>query len=191
VISRLAFLIGAVNLSTFAVYFIQARLGFVQETAAQPASILMLIVGIFILLSALPGGWLADRFGHRRLVAFSGLAAALGTLIALLYPSLYLISAGGILIGVAAGIFFSANWALGAGLAPRGGPIWASEWPEPEQAVKHRRPDRRFLLFPTGYVCCSSSATELLRSLRTYGESDRTVTAIAGWRLWRIGDGGC
>jgi MFS-type transporter involved in bile tolerance (Atg22 family) len=120
VINRLAFLAGAVNLSTFAVYFIQARLGFVRETAARPASILMLVVGVCILLSALPGGWLADRFGHQRLVAYSGLAAALGTLIALLYPSLTLIYAGGVLIGVATGVFFTANWSLGTALAPPG-----------------------------------------------------------------------
>jgi len=118
VINRLAFLVGAVNLSTFALYFIQARLGFEREKAAQPASILMLIVGIFILLSAMPSGWLADRFGHKRLVALSGWTAAFGTLIALLLPNLTLIYIGGCFIGVATGVFFTANWALGTSLVP-------------------------------------------------------------------------
>jgi MFS family permease len=118
VVNRLAYLVGATNLSTFAVFFLQARLGYVKEKAAQPAAILMLVVGIFILISALPGGWLADHFGHKRLVAFSGITAALGTLIALLVPSLTMIYIGGSLIGLATGVFFTANWALGTELVP-------------------------------------------------------------------------
>jgi MFS family permease len=105
VINRLAFLVGATNLSTFAVYFIQARLGFERETAAGPAARLMLVVGVFILLSALPSGWLSDRFGRRSLVILSGLMAALGTLVALLVPNLNLIYVGGTLIGIATGCF--------------------------------------------------------------------------------------
>jgi MFS family permease len=118
VVNRLAYLVGATNLSTFAVFFLQARLGYVREKAAQPAAILMLVVGIFILISALPSGWLADRFGHKRLVAFSGMVAAIGTLIALLVPSLTIIYIGGSLIGLATGVFFTANWALGTELVP-------------------------------------------------------------------------
>jgi MFS family permease len=119
VINRLAFLVGAINLSTFAVYFIQARLGFERETAAGPAARLMLVVGVFILLSALPSGWLADRFGRRSLVAVSGCMAALGTLIALLSPNLTIIYVGGTLIGIATGLFYTANWALGTDIVPK------------------------------------------------------------------------
>ncbi len=119
VVNRLAFLVGAVNLSIFALYFIQARLGFAEETAAGPASRLMMFVGIFILLSALPSGWLADRFGRKPLVVISGLAAALGTLVALLSSSLAVIYVGGCLIGAATGLFYTANWALGADIVPK------------------------------------------------------------------------
>jgi len=119
VVNRLAFLVGAINLSSFAVFYIQARLGYVKESAAQPAAILMLIVGIFILVAALPSGWLADRFGHKRLVALSGILAGLGTLIAILIPDLNIIYVGGSIIGIATGIFFTANWALGTKLAPK------------------------------------------------------------------------
>jgi hypothetical protein len=119
VINRLAFLAGTVNLSTFAIFYLQARLGFVREQAAQPASILMLLVGVFILASALPSGWLADRFGHKRLVIASGLVAAFGTSIAIAVPSLVFIYAGGSLIGLATGVFFTANWALGTELVPK------------------------------------------------------------------------
>lgn len=119
VINRLAYLVGVINLSTFAVFFIQARLGFIREKAAQPAANLMLLVGVFILLSALPGGWLADRFGHKVLVAFAGGLATLGTVVALVLPNLALIYIGGCLIGLATGIFYSANWALGTQIIPK------------------------------------------------------------------------
>ncbi len=119
VINRLAFLVGAINISTFAVYFLQARLGMEGEEAADPASRLMMVVGILILLCALPSGWLADRIGRKRLVALSGVVAALGTLILLLSPSMTVIYAGGCLIGAATGTFFTTNWALGTDIVPK------------------------------------------------------------------------
>lgn len=119
VVNRLAFLVGAINLSTFAVYYLQARLGYERQQAATPASLLMMFVGIFILLSALPSGWLADRFGKKRMVALSGLIAALGTLVALLVPSLPVIYIGGCIIGIGTGLFYASNWALGTILVPK------------------------------------------------------------------------
>jgi Na+/melibiose symporter-like transporter len=119
VVNRLAFFVGTTNLAGFAVYFLQGRLGLAEEQAAGPASRLMMVVGVFILISALPSGWLADRFGHRRLVAISGIMATLGTLILLLSPSLPPIYIGGCIVGLAAGLFFTANWALGTDLVPK------------------------------------------------------------------------
>jgi MFS family permease len=119
VVNRLAFLIGTTNLSGFAVYFLQARLGLKGEAAAGPASQLMMVVGVLILLCALPSGWLADRIGRKRLVALSGLAAALGTLVLVLAPSMNVIYVGGCIVGAATGVFFTTNWALGTDLVPK------------------------------------------------------------------------
>jgi len=119
VVNRLAFFVGTTNLSGFAVYFLQGRLGYAKEQAAGPASQLMMVVGLFILVAALPSGWLSDRFGHKRLAAISGIVAALGTLIFLLSPSLTPLYIGGCLVGVATGLFFTANWAMGTGLVPK------------------------------------------------------------------------
>jgi MFS family permease len=119
VVNRLAFLVGAVNLSAFAIYFLQARLGYVKEAAAAPASQLILFVGLFILISTIPAGWLTDHFGEKRMVAVSGLVAVLGTIIALSIPSLPVIYVGGCVIGIAAGLFYTSNWALGTLLVPK------------------------------------------------------------------------
>jgi MFS family permease len=91
----------------------------VKEAAAGPAGRLILIVGIFILLTTLGAGWLTDRFGEKRMVAVAGLTAVAGTIIALSIPSLPFIYIGGCAIGIGASLFYTANWALGTLLVPK------------------------------------------------------------------------
>jgi len=119
VINRLAFLVGANNLSTFAVYFLQGRLGYVGDAAAGPASRLKLVVGVLVLLFALPSGWLADKIGRRVLVAISGIMATVGTVILLLSPTMTVIMIGGSIVGAGIGMFFTTNWALGTDIVPK------------------------------------------------------------------------
>lgn len=119
IINRLAFLAGIFNLSSFTVYFLQGRLGFQREQAAAPAAIVSLCVGVAILIFAPLGGWLADRFGHKRLVAISGVLAAIGTLIVVLAPGLSVMYVGACIIGAGTGLFYTANWALGTELVPK------------------------------------------------------------------------
>jgi MFS family permease len=120
VISRLAFLVPAFSLGSFVFFFLQERFAdLAGEKAAGPAATVVMLVGIFVLLTALPSGWLADRFGKKPLIAVSGLLAALATLVVLLAPNLTVINLGGCLIGAAAGLFYSANWALGTQLVPQ------------------------------------------------------------------------
>jgi MFS family permease len=120
VISRLSFLVGATSLSSFALYFIQER--FPEMTgnlAAQPASTLMLVVGVALLLSSLPAGYLTDKFGTKPLLVASGVLAAIGTMVVILAPNMTVILVGGFLIGLGIGIFYSVNWALGTSLVPK------------------------------------------------------------------------
>jgi MFS family permease len=119
VINRLAFLVGAVNISTFVVFFLQGRLGLVKETAAGPAASLLLIVGVLILLFAFVSGWLSDRIGHKRVVAIAGVVAAMGVAIAIAVPDLNAVNLGGVFIGAATGMFYTSNWALGTSLVPK------------------------------------------------------------------------
>ncbi|HWQ03909.1 MAG TPA: MFS transporter [Longilinea sp.] len=119
VINRLAFLVGATNLASFTVYFLQARLGYIHAEAASPAARLTMFVGVFILLSALPSGWLTDHFGRKRIVAWAGLLAAVGTALAVAVPNLMVIYLGGCIIGTGMGLFYTANWALGTEIVPK------------------------------------------------------------------------
>ncbi len=118
VTSRLAFLVGTTNLASFALYFIQTRLGYVGDAAAGPASQMMMLVGVFLLISALPSGWLTDRFGHKVMATASGIIAASGTLVMLTASNLKMVYIGGSILGIAAGLFYTASWALGTTLVP-------------------------------------------------------------------------
>jgi MFS family permease len=119
VVNRLAFLVSAINLSAFLVYFLQGRLGLVRAQAAGPAANLLLVLGILVLIFALLSGWLSDRVGLKRLVALAGMLAALGVAIALVVPNLNVIFVGAAFIGAATGMFYTSNWALGTQLVPK------------------------------------------------------------------------
>lgn len=120
VVNRLAFLTGSTNLAGFMVFFLQERFPEMQgEKAAGPAATITMFVGIFILLSALPSGWLSDKFGKKKIILVSALLAAAGTAVVILSPSLTPMFVGGSLIGAGIGFFYSANWALGTEIVPQ------------------------------------------------------------------------
>jgi MFS family permease len=81
-------------------------------------TVLLGVVAIFLIATALGGGYLADRMGRMRLVGWSGVIAAAGTGVLLLAPNLPLAIVAGSIIGIGAGTFMATNWALGTDLAP-------------------------------------------------------------------------
>lgn len=122
IVNRLLFLAAATSIQGFAPYFLMSAFGLNREAAIDLNASLMLVVGLLTLLAALPGGWLADRLGSRRLTGISGLIATGGTgllLITVLVPNLTLMYVAGSVIGLGAGLFMTTNWALGTELAPR------------------------------------------------------------------------
>lgn len=120
VVNRLAFLVGSTNLASFVVFFMQERFpGLPKEQAAAPASSLIMFVGIFILLSSLPSGWLSDRVGKKPLIALAGILAAIGTGLIIMTPDPLLMNIGGSIIGAGVGLFYASSWALGTELVPK------------------------------------------------------------------------
>jgi MFS family permease len=121
VVNRLLFLAAVTSIQGFAPFFLMYAFKVNAETAASMNGNLMTIIGVFILLSAFAGGWISDRLGCRRVVSLSGLLAAVGGCVLLgtiWLPNLPLIYVAGGIIGVGAGLFMTANWALGTGLVP-------------------------------------------------------------------------
>ena len=120
VVNRLAFLVPAFNLAGFVIFFLQERFVGMQGTkAAGPAATAVMIVGVFVLLTALPSGWLADRVGKKLLIAAGCVLGALGTFILLAIPEVAVLYVGAALVGAGLGLFYSANWALGTEIVPR------------------------------------------------------------------------
>ncbi len=121
IVNRLLFLAAVTSIQTFAVYFLMYAFRVSLEKATGINGTLMIMVGLTTLVGALASGWLADRFGRKRLVGISGLVAAAGTLVLLSTiwaPNMGLIYVVGAVVGVAAGVFMTSNWALGTDLVP-------------------------------------------------------------------------
>jgi MFS family permease len=121
VVNRLLFFAAITSIQVFAPYFLMYTFNIAREAAASMTGNLMMVVGVFTLISALPGGWLSDRFGHKLLVGVSGVLAAAGAFVLLgsiWAPRLWLIYVAGCILGLATGLFTTTNWALGASLAP-------------------------------------------------------------------------
>jgi MFS family permease len=116
VINRLLFLAAVGSIQGFAQYFLSDVLHI--PNAATMTTVLMAAVAIFLLGTALGGGYLADRFGRRRLVALSGLVAGAGTLLLLFATNIPMVILSGSVIGAGAGTFMATNWALGTDLVP-------------------------------------------------------------------------
>ena len=117
VINRLLFLAAVGSIQAFAQYFLADVLHL--PNAATMTTLLLAVVALFLLPSALYSGYLADRIGRKRLVAYSGLVAAAGTLLLLFSTNVPMVLISGCIIGLATGTFYATNWALGTDLVPK------------------------------------------------------------------------
>ena len=121
VVNRLVCLAASTNLGQFMIFFLQERFPELAGLrAAGPATLVLMFVGLFMLLVALPSGWLADRVSKRLLMLVAGLVATAGTLVVVAIPHMTAVYAGSALVGIGMGIFYAANWALGTAIVPPG-----------------------------------------------------------------------
>jgi Na+/melibiose symporter-like transporter len=116
VINRLLYLAAIGSIQGFALYFLKDVLN--VPNAAKATANLMMVVGICTIASALPSGWLSDKFGRKRLVALAGIVAAVGTVGLFLAQNMTMVTVCGVIIGLSVGIFMTVNWALGTDLVP-------------------------------------------------------------------------
>ena len=113
---RLLFLVGIYALQSFIFFYIQ---DFLQAPdPAKSTGNLTATLGVVLVLSALAGGWLTDRFGSILMTVIAGVLVTTGYVLLLTVRDLQLLTLLGILVGGGMGLFLTANWAMANRLVP-------------------------------------------------------------------------
>lgn len=113
---RFLFLIGIFGVQAFAQYHIRDVLQ--VPNAVKATGDLMATLAVGLVLCALAGGWLTDKFGAKIMTIIAGVLTATGCLLILLVKNIGMLTLFGGIVGAGMGIFLTANWALATRLAP-------------------------------------------------------------------------
>jgi Na+/melibiose symporter-like transporter len=126
-VSRLFVLLGMNLVRNFALYFLEDVVRIPNAAAA--AGDLLALIALCILVITYPAGRLSDRIGRKTMSIASALLGAVGafllifargdvllTIVGLEFNDVFLF---GSIIGLSAGVFLSANWALATDLVPK------------------------------------------------------------------------
>lgn len=129
VVSRLFILLGMNLVRNYAIYYFGHLRGLSEAEAAGWASVLMAVIAVGIAIISYPAGHLTDRVGRKPLNIISGILGAFGAFLFVFAKgeTLFLVAglevidllAYGAVIGLAAGIFLSANWVWAIDLVPQ------------------------------------------------------------------------
>jgi MFS family permease len=118
-VSRLFFLMAPVAISTYAFNFIRFTFNYSEGQASLYASALQAVVVVVAAVFTITAGFLANRYGKKRLIAASCLIGAIGSTLLIWAPSLPWILGFGLIVGIALGIFLSVDWAFMTDLIPK------------------------------------------------------------------------
>jgi len=110
------FLFGIYGVQAFAQYYLQDVLR-VPDPPKQTGDLLAVLTLSLVVL-VLAGGWLADRFGPKRILSIASFLAAGGMLLMLIPHDMNGLFAFGAVLGAGIGLFLTSNWALANQLAP-------------------------------------------------------------------------
>jgi Na+/melibiose symporter-like transporter len=117
IVCRFLILLGIYAVQSFAQYYIRDVLG--VSNPAEVTGNLLAVIGLALIFLVFPAGLLSDRFGREKLNLLAGALAALGIFSLIFVHSVPALLVSGGAIGMATGIFVSANWALAIDLIPQ------------------------------------------------------------------------
>jgi MFS family permease len=115
--SRFAFLLGVTGIQAFAQYYISDV--FPSENPIALTGNLLAALTVTLILFAVAGGWLGDRYGHKRILYLSSVLSAAGCLLLLAAKTPLLLVLFGSVLGGGVGLFLTSNWTLSNRLAPQ------------------------------------------------------------------------
>jgi MFS family permease len=110
------FLLGIYGVQAFAQYYLQDVIR-VPDPPKQTGDLLAVLTLSLVVL-VLIGGWLADRFGPKRLLYAASIFTAAGMSLMLMAHEMTGVMAFGSVLGAGIGLFLTANWTLANQLAP-------------------------------------------------------------------------
>jgi MFS family permease len=116
ILNRFLFFVGLTVIQTFLLYFIQDVLRLPNPAAA--TGNLTAALGLAIVAIVFPTGYLADRVGRKPLLLIAGVGATIGGFLFPFANNFTQLMIYGSIIGVSAGVFISAGWALATDLVP-------------------------------------------------------------------------
>jgi MFS family permease len=119
-VSRLFFLMAPVAIGTYAFNFIRYTFHYSEGKASLYSSALQATILVFAAVLCMTAGFLAERFGKKRLIAAACLIGAVGSTLLIFAPSLPLILGFGLIVGISLGTFLSVDWAFMTDLIPKG-----------------------------------------------------------------------
>jgi MFS family permease len=118
-VSRLFFLMAPVAIGTYAFNFIRYTFNYSEGKASLYSSALQATILVLAAVLCMTAGFLAERFGKKRLIAAACLIGALGSTLLIFAPSLPWILGFGLIVGISLGIFLSVDWAFMTDLIPK------------------------------------------------------------------------
>src|SRR5207237_10781735 len=111
-VSRLFFLMAPVAIGTYAFNFIRYTFNYSEAKASLFSSALQATILVFARVLCMTAGFLAERFGKKRLIAAACVTGAVGSTLLIFAPSLPWILGFGLIVGISLGTFLSVDWAF-------------------------------------------------------------------------------
>jgi MFS family permease len=118
-VSRLFFLMAPVAIGTYAFNFIRYTFHYSEGKASLYSSALQATILVFAAVLCMTAGFLAERWGKKRLIAAACIIGAVGSTLLIFAPSLPWILAFGLIVGISLGTFLSVDWAFMTDLIPK------------------------------------------------------------------------
>ncbi len=115
-LSRYGVLLGTYVLQSFGLYYFADVLHL--PSPARSMGNMMTMIGVSVLVAALPAGLLSERFGRKRLSLIAIVVVILGMAAMALLRHLQRVWFLGIVIGLGMGVFSTVNWAWATDLVP-------------------------------------------------------------------------
>jgi MFS family permease len=112
------FLLGIYGVQAFAQYYLRDVLK--VDNPVKTTGDLLAALTVALVILAVTGGWLADRFGAKRILYAASILASFGFALLWLARTPVMLVVNGSVLGAGIGLFLTASWALANQLAPAG-----------------------------------------------------------------------